>query len=95
MLQCFRHEDAAQVALVGELAEHGRRRTPHGIAEIDGITQIDGQCSPIDNKVHAPAYLLPHPCLFLVQRQQHHDDVERVAHHDGAGVKHQAAAQHL
>ena len=49
MVNKFSTYDAPQVAFILELAEDGGRGTPHGILEIDGIGQVDGQCNSIDS----------------------------------------------
>ena len=95
MLEGLRQEDAAQVALVGELAEHGGRGAPHRIAEVDAVAEVDSQCRGIDHNVHPAAQLLIAVPFLPMPGQQHQHDIGDVGDEDGRCVEHESSGKHL
>ena len=94
-MQGLCHEDAAQIALVGKLAEDGGCRASQGKAEIDGIHQVDGQRHAIDHHKEPAARLLIGTSLLEVQRQKHQHDIRDVGDEDGTGIENQSPLPHL
>ena len=86
-------QHAPQVLLVGKLAEDGGRGASHGVLEVDGIGQVDGQCQCVDRHKHDAAELVPPMPLLAMPRQQHQHNEGNVGDEYGRGVEHKAARQ--
>ena len=91
----FGQEDAAQVALVAELAEDTRRGAPQRVGEVGRVAQVDEQCQRVDHHKHPLAQAVVGWCLLQVEGEEHQHDVERVGIDDGRRVEHQSSAQQL
>ncbi len=75
--------NACQVALVGELAEHGSRGASHGILEIDRISQIDGQGDAVHQQEESLAKTMIGRPLLPMQREEHQHDIQHIGIENG------------
>ena len=88
-------DDAAEVAFVLELTEHGGRGAPEGIGEIGSIGQVGDERETVHHDKQQSAHPVP-PVPFLpVERQQHEYHVKAVGEQDGSRIEKPCPRQHL
>ena len=93
VVEQFDKEDAAQVVLARELAEHAGGGASEGIRKIGRVGQVDDERQAVDNDEQPFAETLVATRLLQIQGEEHQDDVEGVGVDDGRRVEGQTALE--
>ena len=89
VVQRLCEEDATQIMLVFKLAKDSRGSPSHGIGEVGGIHQVDGEGHHIDDDEIPLTDLMPQRRFLQMQGEEHHHEVGDMCHEDGRGVEDQ------
>ena len=93
MAQGLFGKDTCQVVFIAELIEHGNRRAPHGVLEIDRIAQVDGQGQRVDDDEHPFTDRLIYGVLLPAHWQHDQHDPECVSIEYGGCVEYKTSTQ--
>ena len=86
-------EDATQVVLARELAEHAGGGASEGVGEIGRVAQVDDERQTVDYDEEPFAEALVATRLLQIQGEEHQHDVEGVGVDDGRRVEGQTALE--